>query len=454
MSDLKRVRLRVVTVVCMIFIMVSSGAFGIEDMVSSSGPGMTMLLLLVLPLIWALPMALVCSELGSAIPDEGGYYVWVRRALGEFWGFQAGWWSWTCQWVDSAVYIALTVGYIRSWLTLTGFEAWLVGLALIAVFTYMNIRGLEIIAFSSVVFTIVILAPFVGLVIAGFAHWHVDPVSPFFAPGESFFGSLGLGLAVGMWMYSGFDSMSVMAGEVHEPQRVIPKALMISLPLVMASYILPTLAGLAGVGGWADWTTSGGTSFVEAARAVGGPVLGAAMLGAAVISNVALYVDYLASGSRPAFAMAEDGLLPRWLCRIHGKYGTPWVSILFLAAVNAVLIIGTFAQLVVVDVFLMMFYYVLIFVAAVVLRHKEPDLVRPFRIRTGVTGLALIATPPVLIALLALFTNGWDYLIGGVLGAMSGTVAYLVFKSVYGGRRRSGAPANAYGEGKSFIPER
>ena len=79
---LRRVRIPLVTAEAMIFIFVSSGAFGIEDMVSSSGPGLTLLLLLVLPLVWALPMALVCSELGSALPEEGGYYAWTRRALG------------------------------------------------------------------------------------------------------------------------------------------------------------------------------------------------------------------------------------------------------------------------------------------------------------------------------------------------------------------------------------
>jgi len=104
-EQLRRVRIPLMTAVAMIFIFVSSGAFGIEDMVGTdgSGPGLTLLLLLVLPIVWAMPMALVCSELGSALPEEGGYYAWTRRAMGEFWGFQCGWWAWTCQWVDSAV---------------------------------------------------------------------------------------------------------------------------------------------------------------------------------------------------------------------------------------------------------------------------------------------------------------------------------------------------------------
>jgi amino acid transporter len=458
-EQLRRVRIPLFTAVAMIFIFVSSGAFGIEDMVSSSGPGLTLLMLLVLPVVWALPMALVCSELGSALPEEGGYYAWTRRALGEFWGFQCGWWAWTCQWVDSAVYIALIQGYVATWWPqLTGWEVWAIGAALIVVFAYTNIRGLNIVAISSVLFTVIIVAPFLVEIVLGFAHWHGTPLQPFVPPGESVGSSINLGLAIGVWMYSGYDSMSTLAGEIERPRHVIPRALMIAMPIVVALYFLPTLAGLAGVGDWAAWTTSGGTSFVEVARALGGPVLGYVMLGAAVISNMALYQDYLTSGSRPAYAMAQDRLLPKVLNRAHHRYGTPWVSILFLAALNLVLIIGTFANLVVIDVVLNMLYYILIFVASVRLRQKEPGLERPFRIPGGTFALVAICAPAVFIAVLTLYTNavdtsttvfghasfsvggvtfGW-YGIGGFIALIAGPIAYVVFKRTLGGAGGTG----------------
>jgi amino acid transporter len=455
-SQLRRVRIPLLTAVAMIFIFVSSGAFGIEDMVGWSGPGLTLLMLLVLPVVWAMPMALVCSELGSALPEEGGYYAWTRRAMGEFWGFQCGWWAWTCQWVDSAVYIALIQGYVATWWPqLNGWEIWGIGAVLVVLFAYTNIRGLNIIALSSVVFTIVIVAPFLVEIVLGFAHWHGSPFQPFLVPGQSLGNSLNYGLAVGVWMYSGYDSMSTLAGEIEHPRRIVPRALMIAMPIVVALYFLPTLAGLAGVGNWSDWATTGGTSFVEIAKSLGGPVLGYAMLGAAVISNMALYQDYLTSGSRPAYAMAEDRLLPKALYRAHPKYGTPFVSIIFLAGLNLVLIIGTFANLVVIDVVLNMFYYLLIFVAAVRLRQKEPGLARPFRIWGNTGVLIAVCAPAVFIALVTLYTNaidtstsifghasftvagvtfGW-YGIGGLIGLVAGPIAYVVFKATLGGRQ-------------------
>ncbi|MEI6448415.1 MAG: APC family permease [Actinomycetes bacterium] len=434
--QLRRVRLRLATVVVIIFVFVSSGAFGLEDMVGSSGPGLALLLLLVLPVVWALPMGLVCAELGSAIPEEGGYYVWVKRGLGEYWGFQAGWWSWLTTFVDSAVYIALIMDYLQSWLDLDVTTAWLIGIAIIAVLAYLNIRGLNVIALSSIVMTIVILAPFVVMTIIGFAKWQGVPWEPFSYPGQGFWTSVGYALAVGMWMYSGYDSMSVLAGEVENPRRVIPRGLMVAMPLIVISYFVPTLAALAGVGRWDEWTTEGGISFVEIAEQLGGAGLGAAMLIAAVVSNLALFQEYLGAGARPAFVMAEDHLLPRVLTRVHPRYGTPWVSIVFLAAVNALLVRYGFETLIVIDVFLMMFYYILIFVAAVALRRREPDLERPFRVRGNALVLALICLPAVAIAVLALFTNGSDWLIGGMAGVLTGPIAYLVFKPAC--RPRSG----------------
>jgi len=264
--------------------------------------------------------------------------------------------------------------------------------------------------------------------------------------GQGFFSSANLGLAVGVWMYSGFDSMSTLASEVREPQRRIPRALMIALPLVILSYLLPTVAGLAGYGHWGSWSTEGGVSFVEVARYLGGPALGYVMLGAAVISNMALYQDYLASGSRPAYAMATDRLLPQVLNRAHPKYGTPWISILLLAGINLILILGTFANLVVIDVMLNMFYFLLIFFSAVRLRQKEPGLARPFKIWGGTGVLALICAPAVAIIALTIYTNSIDtsdtlwglpaYGLGGALAVLSGPVAFLIFRRACGGRRR------------------
>src|SRR5438270_638409 len=79
--------------VALIFFTVSGGAYGLEALVGMVGPQWTILLIVLLPIVWAIPISLMVAELSSAIPEEGGYYVWVRRGLGRFWGFQEGWWT-------------------------------------------------------------------------------------------------------------------------------------------------------------------------------------------------------------------------------------------------------------------------------------------------------------------------------------------------------------------------
>ena len=82
----------------LVFVMFSyttGGPFGLEDMVTTSGPGITLLYLLILPFFWCIPVSLVSAELTTAMPVEGGFYRWTRAAFGDFWGFLAGWWNWS-----------------------------------------------------------------------------------------------------------------------------------------------------------------------------------------------------------------------------------------------------------------------------------------------------------------------------------------------------------------------
>ena len=144
--SLKRSQVRLVTVFFMIYILVSGGSFGIEDMVSSSGPGLTILLLILLPIFWSLPMALIASELGSALPGEGGFYVWARRGLGDFWGFQTAWWWSLSIFVDSSVYIVLGVGYLQNWLHLGNLDLGVVSIPWTLIISWALIVAFTVIA--------------------------------------------------------------------------------------------------------------------------------------------------------------------------------------------------------------------------------------------------------------------------------------------------------------------
>ena len=125
-------RLAFLPFLAVVFFNVSGGPYGMEDAVSVFGPGLALCLLIVTPLLVSLPVALAMAELGSALPEEGGYVAWVARAFGPFWGFQVGWWSWLNSFVDVAVYPALFADYLRFWRPeMTAVERWLLALAFV-----------------------------------------------------------------------------------------------------------------------------------------------------------------------------------------------------------------------------------------------------------------------------------------------------------------------------------
>ncbi len=452
-EGLKRVRMRLITAVVFVFTLTCSGSFGMEDVIYSSGPGLTLLMILVLPFVWSVPMAFVASELGSMIPEAGGLYRWIRRGMGEYWSFQAGWWWTLSLYVDSAVYVALALDYMQNQWGFGATERALIGMGIVAVFTFINIRGLELTGWSLTIIQIGVMVPLLLFTVWGIIEGSGSPFSPMMYEGESLLTSLNLGLAVMMWMYSGWESMSTLAGEIHEPQKVIPKALMIGTPLVIATYFITVFASLrvAHLGGpdnWMNmWTGGGGEDFVQLAGVVGGTFLLYLVLLSAILSNIGLYAGYLATGSRPAFQMARDRLFPRIFGRTHRSWGTPWVAILIMGIVDGALINFNFSALITIDVFLLMFPYVLIFLTAMIMRVREPNAPRPFRVPLPTWALGVWVAFPIAIAIIALFVNGTDWMIGGLAGVLTGPIAYLIFKSVYKGTTDEAL------EGSTITPE-
>ena len=300
----------------LVFVMFSyttGGPFGLEDMVTTSGPGITLLYLLILPFFWCIPVSLVSAELTTVMPVEGGFYRWTRAAFGDFWGFLAGWWNWSASFLLGGAYAVLFTDYLVYYFPkMNWWEHYLVSVALIAVLTWINVRGIEMVGQVATALEIFIFIPVMTMVVIGLAHWHQNPFHPWIVPHQPTFKVFGVGLALGLWLYSGYEQLSTVAEEVEDPQRAYPRALAMVVPLSIAAYFLPTLAGLASAGNWEKWHTG---FFSDAAATIGGtfhghPWLGTWMTLAAMIGNVALLNSTILTTTRMPFAMAEDGYLP------------------------------------------------------------------------------------------------------------------------------------------------
>jgi len=418
--------------------MVSGGPYGIEDIFGGAGYLKALAILLFLPFVWSFPTALMIGELASAIPDEGGFYVWVRRALGPFWGYQEAWLSLTASIFDMAIYPTIFVLYLGKL-----FPAWTAGsrgtfweLALIAICCLWNLRGAPAVGDGSIALFVILLAPFAVLVGAAVWHgWHLHTNTVWTSAKT---GSEGLSTAilVALWNYMGWDNASTVAKEVENPQKNYPRAMLLSAVVVALSYVIPLAAiGFAGVA-IAQFTTG---SWTDAATALAGPWLGIAVVLGGTITGLGMFNALMMSYARVPMVMAEDGLLPSFMAR-RNRHGVPWAALLVCASAWALALQFSFERLISIDLMLYGASLILEFVALVVLRFREPNLTRPFRAGNLAMAIAIGVMPTALIVYAAFAARDermahMPALLFGLIIAVAGPVFYKVSRSVWSGRR-------------------
>ena len=421
--------LRKASLFYLVFVMFSyttGGPFGLEEMVTTSGPGITLLYLLVIPFFWCIPVSLVSAELTTVMPVEGGFYRWTRAAFGDFWGFLAGWWNWSASFLLGGAYAVLFADYFVYYMPkMTWWEHYLLSVALIVLLTWINVRGIQMVGQVATALEIFIFIPIIIMIGIGFAHWHTNPFHPWMVPHQATFKVFGVGLALGLWLYSGYEQLSTVAEEVENPQRAYPRALAVVVPLSIAAYFLPTLAGLASTANWEKWTTG---YFSDAARIIGGPWLGTWMAAAAMVGSVALLSSTILTTTRMPFAMAEDGYLPDVLTRKHKRYGTPWLAIIVSALIYALLAWKSLGQLISVYIWLRSATTVLTVLSGWKLRRTRPDLQRSFVVPGGNAGLLYVVAAPILMAIVALLGGDRFATIGGVIAILLGPVVYFTLR--------------------------
>lgn len=442
-AGLKKHDIKVSGIVFMLYCLVAAGAFGIEEMIPEAGPGMTIILLVLFPIIWAYPISNLVAECGSVLPSEGGVYVWVKEAFGEFWGFQAGWWGTVSTYITNGVYVALVAGYVSQMIPMSEIALHAVKIGMILIFTIINLMGLREVGKVSTILSILIVLAFALVAIVGFINWNTNPMEPIMPEGYNIIDGLGGGICICIWMYCGYECISNMAGEVKNPQ-VIPKGLMIAMPLVALTYVLPTIGGIASLpeGTWENWATDGGfdqttVGYASVLTYNLGSAWGYVFLVIAIISQCAIFNTYLASGSRGFFVLADDNLCPEVMVKVSRKRGVPYVGILSLAIVTLILAQSDFTTLVSMEVVFMLALYIILPLAVIKLRKKLPVEQRKKRglyvMPGGNAGLIFYAGFPIVISIVALLVNGTDYLAMGLIAICTGPVAYIIFKRIYGG---------------------
>lgn len=450
----KKKKIPVMGVAMMICVTVAGGGFGIEDLMGSVGPGVTMIVFCAIPFFWSMPFALSSAELSSAYPEDGGMYIWARRGLGDKAGFASGWAYTIAGFFEPCTFAVLTATYLQEMFSLVGVEVtpivfFLICVALIAVFAVVNILGLEVISNMATVGTFLCFIPFIILMICAFTHME-DPssmVTPLKPEDTSFLKAAGEGLLIGIWFNQGYETISCATGEIENGERIVPRGIIIAIPIIALMYmawVVPAAGAINEMhpGSWADWGTGDGNiTFVVACEILGGAPLKWAMVAAGSLASMMILCEYIMAYAHMMSSFSENGAFFKIFAKKNKRFGTPVAAILIISSVSAVLSLwaayssgddSPFQVLVEVATAIYAIPCILVFIANIKMRMKEPDKELSYKVPLPNKLYCIWLCVPILLYIYSIFSDLTISGIGVLLG-LTALPAYYFFKKVYYG---------------------
>ena len=301
-------------------------------------------------LAFYLPLMFTVLELSSRYPNEGGCYVWSKRAFGDFAGFITGWTYWCCNlpyFPGLFYFTAATALFIGGpdWRSLANSPLYFIGFSLLALTLAagLNVRGLRVGKWLHNLGAIGLWVPGLFLMALGLVAWlRFGSATPF--TGESLIPSTRLKDIV-FWStiafsLSGLESASMMSEEIRDPRRNIPRALLIAGVLITGLYILGTVAMLVALPQGQILSLQGFMTAIEtASRRIGLGSLVPVVAALVVVGGLGQAGAWFAAGGRLPFVAGIDRFLPTAFGRLHPRYGSPYISLLTQAAVAALFIL-------------------------------------------------------------------------------------------------------------------
>jgi basic amino acid/polyamine antiporter, APA family len=380
--------------------------------------------------------ALSFAELGAAFPQAGGMYVYLREAYGPLVSFLFGWTLFLV--IDSGTVATLAVAfsakYLPYFLPLTKLESKLIAVALIAFLAAVNYVGVRWGALLQNLLTLIKVAAVIGISAVVFllargnpAHF-VSPSPPSFS--WSLVGAFGVALVASLWAYKGWEAVTFSAGEIRNPQRILPLGLLVGTALIVTLYIVANLAYLYVLPAAAIARSE--RIATDVMRIAIGP-LGASIVALVILLSIAGAANgNVLTSPRVYYAMARDRLFFRRVADVHPRFLTPHFAILAMGVWSAVLSAsGTFEQLFTYVVFGQWIFFGLTVGAVLILRKKRPGIVRPYR-TWGYPWTPIIFILSALFISLSSLMNQFRNALAGLVIILLGIPAYFFWKKKTG----------------------
>ena len=394
----------------------------------------------------ALAGALTYAELGAMMPDAGGGYVYIREAFGGLPAFLYGWMLLTVIATAAVAAVAMGfAGYLGELVDVRPLGAFLEPLGIppdkggriaVAALTILavsatNYLGIRPSAFVQNTLTIAKVTALGGLIVLGLLRWGAVSAPKTVAP-AAMEGSLLTGLAVAfpavLFTFGGWQQMNMVAGEVRDPERTIPRALLLGILIVIVAYLGANAVYLHVLGpeGLAASSAVAG----DAATRLVGPAGGAIIRTAAMLSILGLINVVVLATPRIFFMMSRDGVFPASVSRVHPKFGSPHAAIIVMAAWSLVLLAltrGDIGHLISGVVFADWIFFALGGASVIALRRTRPDARRPYRV-PGYPFVPLFFLFAACVGIVSSFVAAPALSLGGCGLLAVGVVIYFVMR--------------------------
>ncbi|HEY3927262.1 MAG TPA: APC family permease [Candidatus Koribacter sp.] len=407
-------RIHLLALAAIIFFTTCGGAFGLEPLIGAVGPALSLVFILVTPLLWSLPTALMVAELTALLPEEGGFYIWVRESFGPIWAVQQACWTMTISVIWLAMYPILFVGYLSFLIPALSapahpFLRWIITVVMIASGLLLNLRGSHNVGNAAQIVTAFVLGAFVVMLIAWLARMHNPGALPGILHRDLLTphpGALLLGISYTVFNYSSWDSVSTYAGEVDQPQRNYPRAIAYALLLTVICYLVPVSAGVTVTTDASVWSSDQGWPVI--ARLIAGRWLGTLMAIGGLASIWGLFNGQLLYVSRLPYVLARDGWLPKLFAKTSDT-AAPRAALIAFCGLTALFTAFSLGSLAIIQCVLYCAALTLDFLALLILRAKYPKQGLTFRVPGGSAGLAYVCIAPFIFASFVMYAALRDW---------------------------------------------
>ncbi len=349
---------------------------------------------------------LTAAEISASIPKTGGMMTYLKETYGDIWGYLVGW-AQTVVFFPATM-AALAIIFAIQVVSLMGFADNMINpiaIAAIIFLTIMNGFGSKTGGAIQTVATVGKLIPLFLIIVIGLMKGNggIVRLFPMTVADHPVATGLGSALVATMFAYDGWINVGSIAGEMKNPGKDLPKAIIGGLSLVMAVYVIINTAYLFVLP--AETLAATKTPAADVAKVVFGENGGKIITIGILVSIFGALNGYILTGTRVPYALAVENKLPgsEWLAKLHPRFSTPINSSILIAALSIIFVFsGKFDQLTDLTIFIIWIFYVMTFYAVIVLRKTQPDLVRPYKVPLYpiVPGIAIIGGLYIIISTL------------------------------------------------------